>query len=121
LGCSIAYIDCGQLSTAKEALPCAVGAALSLPHAPYSSFNPWFEVLDDLGFLDEKLPGLVLVLDRAYDLLKRAPKYICRIIEIFERDSDSWLAMRKPHHLYLQMEDDPRVKEWFDPHPTARS
>jgi hypothetical protein len=111
-GIRCAYIDCSALASNPTATCNAVGAAVGGEHAPYSS-GDWVRLLDDMISLSVELPGLVIVLDHADELLAADRSQIFDLIEAFLIQFHHWFARKKPCHLCFQISRHSLVGEVF--------
>jgi hypothetical protein len=92
-------------------LPITPGA---LPHKP-GSMLPWVRVLDYLGVLSERQPGIAIIVDNADAFLSDDPRTMFTLVEAFMISFHHWLDKNKPCHLCFQMEKNDLVKRLFAP------
>ena len=107
-----AYVDCEKLVPNPRETCNAVGRAMRGEHGPYAP-EDWFRLLDDMISLSVELPGLVIVLDHADQLLAVDRSQIFGLIEAFLIQFHHWLSKKKPCHLCLQMSPHPLVRDTF--------
>lgn len=109
-----AYIDAAELLIEPEKTCDVVAAAIQAEHAPYDEAGHWVKLLDDMITLSSELPGLVIVVDHADQLLSKDRVKIFELIEAFLIQFHHWFKKAKPCHLCFQMSDHTLVSELFN-------
>jgi len=115
LGIRCVYLDARCLVLGGRDICDAVAIAIGAEHAPYGGSGEWFKLLDDLITLSGELPGLVIVMDNADELLVANRSMLFDFHEAFLIQFHHWLEKGRPCHLYFQMAGNQFVREVFDP------
>jgi hypothetical protein len=109
-----AYIDYEIVHKLGQRIADCIGNSLHLEHSPYG-LKPWVPFLDDLITLSREANGVVIIIDNANLFFSSSRNEAFDLIESFLIQFHHWLEKKKPCHLCFQLEENPLIRQVFEP------
>ena len=112
-GVLVAYLDGRDLLDGVSRFCSVVGAAIGAEHAMECMEESYVVLFDDMVSLSNTLPGLVLIVDRAWEVFDADRVTAFGFVEGFLSQLHHWLDRGRPCHLCFQMSPNEDVKKYF--------
>jgi len=109
----VAYVDARDLLGGVSQFCRVVGAAIGAHRAIKCMEESYVLLFDEMVSLSNSLPGLVLIVDRAWEVFDADQITAFGFVEGFLSQLHHWLGRGRPCHLCFQMTPNEDVKKYF--------